>query len=136
MKTEKREKGKATSKGKSKVADDNQGKSIAAWSFQPAAIAFISVIALALLIELYFVQSVEKDQQNDINQNYASLVQSDLNFMIQERLYALKSVATNNVLMNGFSSDKTSHQLMKASFSDLVGLYVIPESQLGQARTI
>lgn len=136
VKTEKREKGKVTSKGKSKVADDNQGKSIAAWSFQPAAIAFISVIALALLIELYFVQSVEKDQQNDINQNYASLVQSDLNFMIQERLDALKSVATNNVLMNGFSSDKTSHQLMKASFSDLVGLYVIPESQLGQARTI
>lgn len=128
---------------KTKGSKPEQGKagpstqSLAAWSIQPAALALLVIVGLAIALEIVFVSSVEDGQQRDVNARYAELVQRDLNFMASERLAALKSVANNPQLMERLvNGAETNHDLLRATFPDLVEFYVISAQQLSQVRTI
>ena len=104
---------------------------------QPAAIALLVIVAVAIALEVVFVTSVENGQQRDVNARYAELVQRDLNFMANERLDALKSVARSPELMTRLiDGTETSHELLRATFPDLVEFYVVSAAQLPQVRTI
>ncbi|KZY63769.1 hypothetical protein A3742_04555 [Oleiphilus sp. HI0071] len=137
VKTEKASTKKAK---KSKSAKDKAGassQSLAAWSFQPAAIALLVIVALAVALEIVFVTSVENGQQQDVNARYAELVQRDLNFLANERLGALKSVARSPELIERLiTSAENNHDLLRATFPDLVEFYVVSAEQLPQVRTL
>lgn len=115
----------------------NSGKSLAAWSLQPAIAALCIVVALAVALEVVFVRSVESGQQKSINANYATLVQSDLNLMLKERTDVLKTIASTPELLDVLLAETAAGQaLFTASFPDLQRLYVIPVSKLSKANAL
>lgn len=140
VKTEEDESKKAKKIKKESSSKDKKGasaKSLAAWSAQPAVLVLAVIIVVAVALELFFVTSVEDGQQSDINANYATLVQHDLNFLASERLSALKALAKGSALSELLQNDsQTNYDLLKATFPDLAAFYVVPAEDVQKVRTI
>lgn len=128
---------KAPKEKSAKKADKKKqaGKSISGWGFQPAFVGLLMVIAVAVAIEFLFVRNLETTIQTNNVQQFAKLVQHDLNSLSKVRGAAANSLISNSSLQAELDSNpELSLQMLKASSSDLVGVYSIAASRLNFVR--
>ena len=135
--TEKKEAPKKQGSKKQKDFDGINAKSLSSWSLQPALIGLLVSVVLSVALEMFFVRALEGDHQRDVSKTFAELVQRDLNFMVEERLAVIKAASESQDLIDHLTNGtKANHDLLHATFPDLVDYFVIPVLKIPQVRAL
>ena len=137
VKTEQKEKSKKQRPKKDTALDGIEAKSLTSWSIQPALVGLLVIGFLSAALELFFVRGFEEGHQREVNKTFADLVQRDLNFMVEERLSVLNAASESQDLIDHLTNGTSAnHDLLHATFPDLVDYYVIPALKVPQVRAL